>query len=123
MDDVTRGPTGSPTTRLIVIRGNSGSGKSALAAAVRSARPPRSVAIIGQDVIRREILGTGDDRDDHPVGLIDLTARYTLSRGFDVIIEGILNATVYQDSLRRLAREHRGGSPAATCSTSVSTRR
>jgi hypothetical protein len=48
------------------------------------------------------------NQDGHPVGLIDLAARYALSRGFHVIIEGVLNATVYQDSLRRLARDHRG---------------
>jgi len=39
----------------VIVRGNSGSGKSALAAAVRAARP-RGVAILGHDVLRRQIL-------------------------------------------------------------------
>jgi ABC-type glutathione transport system ATPase component len=47
--------TGSTDTRLIVIRGNSGSGKSYLAQAIRDARP-RGVAIVAHDVLRREIL-------------------------------------------------------------------
>lgn len=99
---------GSSSTRLITLRGNSGSGKSAVAAAVRAARPVGTVAILGQDVIRRDILGTGEDAGGHPIGLIDLAARYLLERGFDVIIEGILNAKWYSQALPRLVADHRG---------------
>lgn len=99
---------GSGSTRLITVRGNSGSGKSALAAGVRAARPFGTVAVLGQDVIRRDILGTGDDAGGHPIGLIDLAARYLLDRGFDVIVEGILNAKRYSQALPRLVADHRG---------------
>jgi chloramphenicol 3-O-phosphotransferase len=99
---------GSSSTRLITLRGNSGSGKSAVAAAIRAARPPGTVAILGQDVIRRDILGTGDDAGGHPIGLIDLAGRYLLGRGFDVIIEGILNAKWYAQTLPCLVADHRG---------------
>ncbi|WP_371401027.1 kinase [Kribbella sp. NBC_00662] len=99
---------GSSSTRLITLRGNSGSGKSAVAAAVRAARPVGTVAILGQDVIRRDILGIGEDAGGHPIGLIDLAARYLLERGFDVIIEGILNARWYSQALPRLVADHRG---------------
>lgn len=101
-------PVGSSSTRLITLRGNSGSGKSAVAAAVRAARPAGTVAILGQDVIRREILGTGVDAGGHPVGLIDLAARYLLERGIDVIIEGGLRAVWYSVPLPRLVADHRG---------------
>ncbi len=37
------GPVGTATSRLIVVRGNSGSGKTSLAEAVQAARPERSV--------------------------------------------------------------------------------
>lgn len=59
-------------------------------------------------MIRREILGTGDDAGAHAIGLVDLTARYALSRGFDVIVEGLLSAPKYQETLLRLAVEHQG---------------
>lgn len=99
---------GSPTTRLIVIRGNSGSGKSAVAAEIRASRPHGTVAIVGQDVVRRTILGTHDDVRRTAVGLIDLTARYALAHGFDVVLEGILNAEFYGDMLHRLTEDHAG---------------
>ncbi|MEU5861896.1 zeta toxin family protein [Nonomuraea sp. NPDC047529] len=44
---------GSPDTVLIVIRGNSGSGKSTVARTVRETYAQRGMALIGQDVVRR----------------------------------------------------------------------
>ncbi|MFD3404862.1 kinase [Kribbella sp. NPDC058693] len=79
-----------------------------MAAAIRAARPAGTVAVLGQDVIRRDILGTGDDAGGHPIGLIDLAGRYLLERGFDVIIEGILNAKWYSQILPSLVADHRG---------------
>jgi predicted kinase len=99
---------GAAATRLITLRGSSGSGKSTVAAAVRAARPTGTVAIIGQDVIRRQIVGTGGDQGDHPIALIDLIARELLDRGMDVIIEGIMNASRYANSLMKLVQDHRG---------------
>ncbi|HVX46257.1 MAG TPA: AAA family ATPase [Mycobacteriales bacterium] len=101
-------PIGSSSTRLITLRGNSGSGKSTVAAAIRAARPDGTVAILGQDVIRRQIIGTGSDAEGHPVGLIDLAARYLLGRGLDVIIEGLLRADWYSETLVQLVADHRG---------------
>ncbi|WP_182903868.1 hypothetical protein [Microbispora sp. H10830] len=46
--------TGSPDTRLIVLRGNSGSGKTSVARAVRAAYG-RGLALVCQDVVRREL--------------------------------------------------------------------
>lgn len=104
------GPVGSPSSRLIVLRGSSGSGKSAVAAAIRASRPDRTVAVVGQDVIRLELLGTGDDLSGHATGLIDLTTRYALNRGFDVIVEGVLTADWYRETLLGLVEDHRGAS-------------
>jgi predicted kinase len=104
------GPIGSSSSRLVVIRGNSGSGKSAVAAGVRAARPEGTVAIVGQDVLRREVLGTGGDLHGHATGLVDLTARYALGRGFDVVLEGVFNADWYRETLLRLIADHRGTS-------------
>ena len=104
------GQIGLPSSRLIVIRGSSGSGKSSVAAAIRASRPDRTVAVVGQDMMRREVLGTGDDLAGHATGLIDLTTSYALSRDFDVIVEGILNADWYSETLLRLVEDHRGTS-------------
>ncbi len=99
---------GTSSTRLITLRGSSGSGKSVVAAAIRASRPAGSVAIIGQDVIRREILSSGQDAGGHPIGLIEVMSRFLLDQGFDVIIEGILNADWYAEMLSRLNADHQG---------------
>lgn len=98
---------GSPDTRLIVVRGNSGCGKSTLAAAVRAARP-RGVAVIGQDQLRREILHVHDQPGTPAADYMDLSARFTLSRGLHTLVEGILYEEIYGDILRGLIRDHRG---------------
>ncbi|WP_418907754.1 AAA family ATPase [Glutamicibacter endophyticus] len=101
--------TGSETTRLIVIRGNSGSGKSSLAAALRQANE-RPTAILGQDVLRRQILHVAERQGNAAIGYLDLSARYALDLGMDVVIEGILYAEIYGDMLAQLAADHRGPS-------------
>jgi ABC-type dipeptide/oligopeptide/nickel transport system ATPase component len=98
---------GSAQTRLVIIRGNSGSGKSALAVAVRDSLP-RGVAIIGQDLLRRNILHVLDKKGSPAVDFIDLSARFALDRGFNVIVEGILHEEIYGDILRALVSDHRG---------------
>jgi hypothetical protein len=98
---------GTDSTCLILIRGNSGSGKSALAAAIRAARP-RGVAIIGHDQLRREILHVRDYPGTSAVGYVDLSARYALSHGLHAVVEGILHEEIYGDMLRQLLADHRG---------------
>lgn len=69
--------TGSADTRLILLRGNSASGKSSLARAIRAARP-RGIAIVGQDQLRRDILHVNEEPGTLAVGYLDLSARYAL---------------------------------------------
>ncbi|MDO5644321.1 MAG: kinase [Dermabacter sp.] len=92
---------------MIIIRGNSGSGKSTLAAAIRAAGP-RGIAIIGQDVLRREILNVGDHPETLSVPYIDLSARFALVHGLHVVIEGILHSDIYGQMLSTLRADHRG---------------
>lgn len=100
-------PVGSDTTRLILIQGNSGTGKSALATAIRAARP-RGVAVVGHDQLRREILHVRDHPGTLSVGYIDLSARYALEQGLHVVVEGILHNEIYGDMLCQLITDHRG---------------
>jgi len=100
---------GSAATRLVVLRGNSASGKSAAAAEIR-ARYGRGLAIVGQDNLRRVVLRERDVPGGANVGLIDLTARYALDHGYHVIVEGILYAAHYGGMLTALGADHRGRS-------------
>ena len=99
--------TGSQSTRLIVLRGNSASGKSTVAAEIRN-RYGRGLAIVGQDNLRRVVLREHDKPNAANIGLIDLTARYALDHGFHVIVEGILYTSHYGDMLAALCQDHQG---------------
>jgi predicted kinase len=94
-------------TRLIILRGNSASGKSTVARMVREWYG-RGMAIIGQDVVRRDILWERDEPSSVNIGMIDLMARHALDRGMHVIVEGILSRQSYGAMLTSLANDHQG---------------
>lgn len=98
---------GERDSRLIIVRGNSGTGKSTLAAAIREARP-RGIAIIGQDQLRREILHVRDYPGTPAAGYVDVSVRYALNCGLHAVVEGILHAAIYGEVLRHLIADHRG---------------
>jgi adenylylsulfate kinase-like enzyme len=102
--------TGASGTTLIVLRGNSGSGKTTVARALQRQRGRDQLAVISQDVVRREVLWANDRAGNPAIGLIDLMARYALNQGFSVVVEGILHPDRYGDMLRRLVRDHEGRS-------------
>lgn len=95
------------STGLVVLRGNSGSGKSTVARELQG-RHVSQLAVVSQDVLRREVLRVRDRPDNPAVALIDLVARFALGRGMHVVIEGILHADVYGPMLTTLAADHRG---------------
>ncbi|WP_405498347.1 kinase [Streptomyces sp. NBC_00096] len=99
--------TGTPDSRLIVLRGNSASGKSSVAQGIRD-RHGRGVALVGQDNLRRVVLRERDVPGAANIGLIGSVARYALDHGFHVIVEGILYADRYGPMLDALRRAHRG---------------
>ncbi|MFD7257644.1 AAA family ATPase [Streptomyces sp. NPDC059874] len=99
--------TGTPDTRLIVLRGNSASGKSSVAQEIRS-RHGRGIALVAQDNLRRVILRERDTPGAANIGLIGSVARYSLDHGYHVIVEGILYADRYGPMLDALTRAHRG---------------
>ena len=101
-------PTGTTSTKLIIIRGNSGSGKSTIAQRIREEWGNRGLALVGQDMLRREILKIGDDHPNPSIGLIDLTARYALDLGYHVVVEGILGSGNHAAMLEHLVADHQG---------------
>ena len=102
-------PPGASGPKLIALRGNSASGKTSVAAEIRS-RYGRGIAIVSQDQLRRIVLRERDVPGAVNIGLIDAVARYSLDHGYHVIVEGILYAAHYGDMLSALRADHRGGS-------------
>ena len=109
--DVTARPTGTPETRLVVLRGNSGSGKTTVARALQRGRD-RDTAWVGQDLLRREVLRLRDEKGSPAIDLIDQTVRFALDRGRHVVLDGILGSTTYGAMLRCLRRDHVGSTSA-----------
>jgi cytidylate kinase len=100
---------GSGQTRLIVVRGNSGSGKSSVAKALRSAHG-YGIAWVSQDLIRRTILKEKDQPGGVNIGLIDQVTRYSLDHDYHVVLDGILDSDRYEPMLAALRRDHAGRS-------------
>jgi len=88
--------------QLIVLRGNSGSGKSTVARALRE-RFGRGLAWVEQDYLRRIVLKEPDEPGGVNIGLIEQTVRYALEHGYHTVLEGILDAERYGEMLQRLS--------------------
>lgn len=100
---------GTASTRLVVLRGDSGSGKTTTAAALRPLLGQKT-AVIHQDYFRRELLmgGEKESRSADAAVLVDAAARQSLDLGYDVILDGIFNLRDYAQRLEQLWKEHRG---------------
>jgi predicted kinase len=99
--------TGTNRTRLIILRGNSGSGKSTVARAVRY-RYGRGCALVEQDYLRRIVLRERDVDGGIAPALIEQTVRFALDHGYHVVLEGILARARYGVMLNHLCRAHLG---------------
>ncbi|BBH69697.1 hypothetical protein ACTI_63820 [Actinoplanes sp. OR16] len=93
---------------LVVIRGNSGSGKTTTAREVRR-RFGRGAALIEQDHLRRVVLREHGGNPVAPAFIVG-TARAALDAGYHVILEGILHSGQHAGPLRDLMAAHPGPS-------------
>ncbi|MGI5219449.1 hypothetical protein [Nocardia sp. CA-290969] len=91
------------TGTLLVIRGNSASGKSTTAVTVQRRFAHGTCAVVSQDVVRRNIVREPDEPAAFNIDLIEQIAGLCLARGMVVIVEGILDANRYGAMLERLA--------------------
>jgi predicted kinase len=93
--------------KLVVIRGNSGSGKSSVGRLLQR-RYDRSCALIEQDHLRRIVLRERDVEGGLAPQLVEHVARFALDHGRHVVLEGILAAARYRSMISNLVRDHKG---------------
>jgi len=94
-------------SRLIIIRGNSASGKTTVAKILQH-ELGYGTMLVPQDVLRREILRVKDGSDNPSIQLIYDTVMYGNKIGYDVILEGILANKHYGKMLHELIRDFEG---------------
>lgn len=87
--------------KLIILRGNSGSGKTTIAKELQN-KFGRNTMHISQDVIRRDMLNVKDGEDTQALPLMKELLLYGSNHSKIVILEGILRADWYR-SLFELA--------------------
>lgn len=83
------------TNKIVIIRGNSGSGKTTVAKELCQ-RLGKDCMLLSQDVIRREVLHTNDGYDSVAIELLSKLVLFGKEHSKIVIIEGILNSTWYK---------------------------
>lgn len=89
---------------LIILRGNSGSGKSTTAKALQR-KLGRGTLVISQDVIRRDMLWVKDEAGTKAISLLMELAKYGKKHCDIVILEGILYSNKYMDLFLMLKQE------------------
>lgn len=93
-------------TKIILIRGNSGSGKTTVATRLQSILG-NGTLIISQDVVRREMLKVKDRPNNLSIGLIETMIEYGKRHCEYIIIEGIMAENKYGDMLRKILSDPR----------------
>lgn len=94
-------------SRLIIIRGNSASGKTTIARRLQF-ELGYTTMLVSQDVIRRDILRVKDFAGNPAIELIYNTVMYGNKIGYDVVLEGILANKHYGIMLQKLIGNFEG---------------
>ena len=81
--------------KLIILRGNSGSGKTTIAKALQN-ELGHNTMLLSQDMIRREMLKVKDGEQTKALPLLEELLRYGRKHSEVVILEGILRADWYR---------------------------
>lgn len=89
--------------KLIIIRGNSGSGKSTIAKELQK-RLGNNTMLISQDIVRREMLSVKDGENTLALPLLKELLSYGYQHSEIVILEGIMNSdwykTLFEEAIR-----------------------
>lgn len=92
---------------LIILRGNSGCGKTSTARLLQR-RLGYGTVLVSQDVVRREMLRVEDSENNPAIQLIYDLCMYGNKVGYTVILEGILSNKKYGAMLRQLLNDFQG---------------
>lgn len=92
------------TALLIILRGNSGSGKTTAGKALQK-KFGHGTMLISQDVVRREMLYVKDGPDTEAAQLLFELALYGKKHCNIIILEGILNSAWYEKLFENLQKE------------------
>lgn len=90
--------------KLIIIRGNSGSGKSTVAKSLQK-KFGQNTMLISQDAVRRDMLWVEDGPETKALPLLIELLRYGRRHSEVVILEGILDAVWYRKLFETALRE------------------
>lgn len=90
-------------TKLIILRGNSGSGKTTIATSLQK-EFGRGNLLVSQDVVRRDMLKVQDREGNPSIDLISTIAKYGKGKCEYVIVEGILGRSLYGEMLLSLIK-------------------
>lgn len=91
-------------SKLVIMRGNSGSGKTTVAKGLQK-KLGHGTMLISQDVVRREMLYVKDGEKPKVEELLFQLAMYGKNNCDVVILEGILNSKWYNNLFERLLKE------------------
>lgn len=97
----------TPSHPLIILRGNSGCGKTSTARLLQRQLGDGTM-LVSQDVVRREILRVKDIESNPAIQLIYDLCMYGNNVGYTVILEGILSNKKYGAMLCRLLDDFQG---------------
>lgn len=89
--------------KLIIIRGNSGSGKSSVSKELQR-RFGRNTLMISQDIVRREMLWAKDGCNTAALPLLVSLIEYGFENSEITILEGILKSAWYQPLFEQAVR-------------------
>lgn len=89
--------------KLIIIRGNAGSGKTTIAKRLQN-HLGQGTLLVSQDAVRRDMLMVKDREGNLSIDLIRQIAEYGKDKCEFVIVEGILNKDRYGEMLNHLIK-------------------
>lgn len=95
------------TTPLIILRGNSGCGKTSTARLLQR-QLGYGTMLVSQDMVRREMLRVKYSESNPAIQLIYDLCMYGNDVGYTVILEGILSNKKYGEMLHRLLNDFQG---------------
>ncbi len=95
----------SEQAKLIILRGNSGSGKSSAARELQR-KFGRGTMVVPQDTVRRELLWVRDGMNTMALPLLINLLEYGRKNSAVTILEGILYSDYYEPLFRRAIEEY-----------------